>query len=292
MIFIAGAQGSGKSYAASVLCSYVDPSFDIDRVCFEAKAFRQRLEGLKRGGAIMMDEVGADLYKREWYKKEHTKINKILMTVRFQNNLILMTAPTFGSVDSGVRKNFNYYINMTDVDLARQMSYGRISEIWVNRFEDAMGLKPVWTTEGGGLGQINKIFFPRPEDAFVDAYEQKAETFKKYILSEGYYQKAETLREKRALDKQERKDAEKERFQGRDAQVKEVQQQILGNPQKFIRFDNLRGGKPFRIPPESLVYDLDLSMGKLSTREARYIITRLLDDKDFVETVKKERGKA
>lgn len=288
MVFVGGSQGSGKSWAACELARCVDPTFGIHRVAFNAKNFRKTLEGLKRGQAVIMDEAGADLYKREWYKKEHMKINKMLMTVRFQNNLIIMTAPTFGSVDEGVRKNFNFFIRMIDVDRERQLSYGKLYLIWINHFTGKMGYKRVWTMEsdlGGGL--VNHLLFPRPPKEMTTVYEKKAEKFKRWILSDEYYKRPETIREKR-----EERGKKLKRFDPTDENIIMVKKQVLENPQKFIRFDNVRTDAPFRMPPESIVHDLKLPEGvKISQSSAKYVISKLMDDHDFKETIKKEKPK-
>ncbi len=72
VIIFVGATGSGKSYSALRLAQLLDPTFDIDRVCFKAKDFMNKINELVdsnekvSGKVVMWDEFGVEHNARDF----------------------------------------------------------------------------------------------------------------------------------------------------------------------------------------------------------------------------------
>jgi ABC-type dipeptide/oligopeptide/nickel transport system ATPase component len=69
MILIVGEMGSGKSLAAVSFACKVDPSFAKDpRIVYTVEDFIAKLNKIKKGQAIIFDEVGVNVAARDFQK--------------------------------------------------------------------------------------------------------------------------------------------------------------------------------------------------------------------------------
>ena len=70
---------SGKSVLGFQICSYIDPTFNLDRVCFSAEDFKNKVMKGKPGQAFMLDE-SSDLSIRS----SLSKLNKMMINLMAQ----------------------------------------------------------------------------------------------------------------------------------------------------------------------------------------------------------------
>lgn len=96
LIIVDGAEGSGKSVLTACSCKYVDNTFKVDRIVFEAQDFLDGAENLKneRYKAIQYDEAVTGLFSTDFMKEEHKKLIKMLSMARKRNLIIFMCVPT------------------------------------------------------------------------------------------------------------------------------------------------------------------------------------------------------
>lgn len=99
-----GIEGSGKSTLGMYACTKVDPSFNIDRIVFTMDQFKEALKDVKRGQAIMADEMAELMFSRDWNTKESKELVKYMMIMRHRNAFLWMNIPDFKYVDVYVRQ--------------------------------------------------------------------------------------------------------------------------------------------------------------------------------------------
>jgi len=63
-IAVDGNEGSGKSTLALQIAKYVDPTFNLNRVVFDAETFKEAIFKAKKGEAIVFDEAFTGLSSR------------------------------------------------------------------------------------------------------------------------------------------------------------------------------------------------------------------------------------
>lgn len=90
-----GKERSGKSVMAMQLARYVDPTFNLDRLCFDPNEFRQAILQAKKRQAIIFDEA----YRGMSSAGSLTEVNKVLQSLSMEmgqkNLFIIIVLPTF-----------------------------------------------------------------------------------------------------------------------------------------------------------------------------------------------------
>ena len=93
---IDGREGfGGKSTLAFQLAFCYDPTFNLDRVCFNSKDFARILRTAKKGQALVYDESFHGLSSKGSISKENKKLVQLLMEVRQRNLFIFIVLPSF-----------------------------------------------------------------------------------------------------------------------------------------------------------------------------------------------------
>lgn len=94
-LLVDGLEGSGKSVLTMQLAKYVDPTFDLSRVCFSAEQFEKAIYNSKKGQAVVFDEAFRGFSARGAL----SEVNKILVTLtmemRQKNLFVFLVLPTF-----------------------------------------------------------------------------------------------------------------------------------------------------------------------------------------------------
>ncbi len=93
-----GNEGSGKSVLAMQICSYIDPTFNLDRVCFTAEDFKNQVMKGKPGQAIMLDE-SSDLSVRSSLSKLNKMMNNLFAQQRQLRLFCLIVIPSVYMLD-------------------------------------------------------------------------------------------------------------------------------------------------------------------------------------------------
>ena len=95
VFIIDGDERSGKSTLGMQLGKYIDPSLDLDRVCFTPDEFRKAIINAKQYQVIIFDEA----YRGLSAKGALTEVNKLLVSLMMemgQKNLcVIIILPTF-----------------------------------------------------------------------------------------------------------------------------------------------------------------------------------------------------
>ncbi len=125
VFIITGREGSGKSWLAMQLAAYLDPTFCIDDICFDAKSFEKRIKQVDKFKAIVFDEAFTGLSSKGALSKENKKLVRLLIECRQRNLFIFIVLPSIFILERYIalfrshglfnvsisRKNFNnrYY---------------------------------------------------------------------------------------------------------------------------------------------------------------------------------------
>ena len=101
-VAIDGMEGSGKSTLAFQVAKHVDPSFNLDRVVFNAEDFRQAIYKAKKGQAIVFDEAFTGLSSRSALSGINRALVGLMMQMRQKNLFVIIVLPTFFLLDKYV----------------------------------------------------------------------------------------------------------------------------------------------------------------------------------------------
>jgi energy-coupling factor transporter ATP-binding protein EcfA2 len=102
-IVLAGKEGCGKSTFAIQIASLLDPTFNINRVCFKMTDYIDRLRNSKPGQAFILDEGNMFLFNREAYSDDNRFMVKLFALMRQKNLITIICVPNFFTLDSYVR---------------------------------------------------------------------------------------------------------------------------------------------------------------------------------------------
>lgn len=121
--FLVGDRGAGKSCAGVRLGELLDPSFDIDRVCYTTKQVLHKVKELHEtigteGKVIVYDEAGVGVGNRDWQKESNKLMNYFIQQSRVFGLIMIYTTPNLSFVDKQAR-------TMGGVMLEFRKSYGK-----------------------------------------------------------------------------------------------------------------------------------------------------------------------
>lgn len=102
LFVIDGSEGFGKSVLAMTLCYYVDPTFNINRICFNAFDFKDQILKADKYQAILFDEAFRGLSAREFYSYVNKNLIQLLAEIRQKNLFIFIVMPSFFDLDKYV----------------------------------------------------------------------------------------------------------------------------------------------------------------------------------------------
>lgn len=90
---------SGKSSIAMQIAYYLDPTFNLDRVCFTAFEFKKKVLDAKQRQAIVFDEAFTGLSSRGTMGIINRMLVRMMAEIRQKNLFFLIVAPTFFDID-------------------------------------------------------------------------------------------------------------------------------------------------------------------------------------------------
>lgn len=100
MVFIIdGYEGVGKTSLSFLCASFVDPDFNLDRVCFNAKQFKEAVDKAKPYQAIIFDEAYASLSSRGALSDVNRALISMMTQIRYKNLFIFVNIPCFFELD-------------------------------------------------------------------------------------------------------------------------------------------------------------------------------------------------
>ena len=99
-----GYEGAGKSTTCIQDAKYLDPTLDIDRICFSPEDFEEKIKRkdfLKRGNALVLDE-GFILNARASMTEINRKFLSVLAECRQKNLFLFIVVPNFFDLDKNI----------------------------------------------------------------------------------------------------------------------------------------------------------------------------------------------
>ena len=175
IIVIVGGTGSGKSYTALELARCFDPEFDESRIVFRLIDFLRlvRKDFGYKGAAIVFDEGGVEMQARNFMTLMNKALSYVTQTMRFKNQIIIITVPDFSFIDVQVRKLVHVLITTKTIDYKRNLSIVRPLQISV-RSSDGKTFKtyPRYYSKEKGYRKIEELAVPKPPAKLVHAYER------------------------------------------------------------------------------------------------------------------------
>ncbi len=98
-VLYVGKEGYGKSTIAMQDAIYVDPTFNLDRVCFTIDQFVEAVEKAEKYQAIVFDETMGYLSNRQSSSKFNRILIKIMSEMRSKNLFVFLCIPSFFIMD-------------------------------------------------------------------------------------------------------------------------------------------------------------------------------------------------
>ncbi len=118
MIIICGQQQVGKSFIGIWLCylfMYLQKKeYDPRKHTFYDPI--RSIMGLENKNLepVLVDEAGTILTKREWYKKTHIALDKMIQTQGYKTMLYIFISPFTSDIDKTFQKHFDFQIRVDD----------------------------------------------------------------------------------------------------------------------------------------------------------------------------------
>lgn len=94
-----GDEGSGKSVLAMQICQELDPSFDVDRIVYNAEDFINKIKNAKKGQAILLDEGYASANARASLSEVNRALVALATEMRQKNLFVVICIPSFFDLD-------------------------------------------------------------------------------------------------------------------------------------------------------------------------------------------------
>lgn len=202
LILVVGDTGSGKSYASLKMSELISglygKDFKINNVAFSALEFMEIVQNkeLKKGDAIIWDEVGVDLNARNWQSVTNKLVNALMMTFRNLNLVVFFTVPDASFVDSATRKLFHAIFEMGGIQKRKKKAKVIPKLIQINRGtgkEYRKYLKVVY--KNGAVLKFKNLYLGLPSDILVKQYETKKSRYTQK-LNQGIYDELKNAQEK------------------------------------------------------------------------------------------------
>ncbi len=90
-----GRERGGKSTWTFQQAKYLDPTFNIDRICFTAEQFLYQIRHVPKGSVIVFDEAFRGLSSKASQSKINKKIVEAMMEMGQRNLTVFIVLPTF-----------------------------------------------------------------------------------------------------------------------------------------------------------------------------------------------------
>ena len=185
MLFV-GATGSGKSYSALRLAEELDPTFDINRVCFKAKDFMNTINNLVersekgeiiKGKVVMWDEFGVEHNAREFMTISNRVINYFFQTSRHLNLIVIMTVPLLSFIDSSTRKLSHGVAEMQGINSHDKTASVKVKMLQTNVLDGKEYVKYLRYRKNNRGYVLQRLIFQLPTKQLREDYEKKKKEF-------------------------------------------------------------------------------------------------------------------
>jgi len=99
LMIIDGEEGSGKSVLALQVCTFMDPTFNLSRVCFTAEDFKKQIINAPQNSAVLHDEGAQGLNVRSSLSKLNKMLVGLIQQMRQKNLFVVVVIPTIFYLD-------------------------------------------------------------------------------------------------------------------------------------------------------------------------------------------------
>jgi len=94
-LVVTGHERYGKSTLAFQMASYLDPTFNLDRVVFTAEPFHEAINKADKYQAIVFDEAHGALNSKETMTSLNRKLTQTFTEMGFRNLIVILVLPSF-----------------------------------------------------------------------------------------------------------------------------------------------------------------------------------------------------
>jgi len=185
IVLIVGDTGDGKSYSSLGLALAVDHTFHAGRVAHQSAQNFMRvlnLPELKRGMAIVWDDVGKGLKRRDWYDMLNKIVLDVIQTFRIMGLLVILNVPDKRLVDSQLLALFHYWAETITIEYDEKLNVLKFFHVQINRRSGKVYFKYPRTRMNGMVRVIKRLKIKEPPRELIKQYKkEKKEAVKKLI---------------------------------------------------------------------------------------------------------------
>lgn len=187
-IVVSGKERRGKSTFAAQLGWYLsDGKLTLQDICMDMGEFTSALQRAQKGGVIIFDEAGTNLYSREAMTGINRMLTKAFMISGLKNVAIILLIPSFFNLDAYIR---NHRVDILfDIPIR-----GRIKVYSTKRAKKISILGAKWKSmnvqKPNVVGTFRKVW---PDEQLEKDYREKEIKFKNSFITdlkknlEGYF---------------------------------------------------------------------------------------------------------
>ena len=175
IILIVGDTGGGKSIASLGISLAVDLTFHAGRIAHQtAQEFMRvlNLPELKRGMAIVWDDVGKGLKRRDWYEMINKIVLDVIQTFRVMGLLLILNVPDKRLVDSNLLALFHYWAETITIEYDKELNVLKFFQVQVNRRSGKIYFKYPRTRVNGRVKVIKRLKVKMPPKELVRQYKK------------------------------------------------------------------------------------------------------------------------
>jgi hypothetical protein len=180
LMAICGETGSGKSYSALTIASYLDKGFTAERVCFSPLEIIQQINAgnVKRGDVLVLDEAGANFSSRDWQRVENKRFGTLLQTFRHQNLGLIFTLPVLDFMDLQGRSLIHVFAETQGIDYEHRLVKLKLMMLQYSSLTRVLYKKyPRIRLADGRIVKVPFLWISEPNPTLKRAYEKKKRAF-------------------------------------------------------------------------------------------------------------------
>ena len=225
--FISGQTGSGKSWSSLRIAEELDPEFKIDRCVFGGIELMNLINsgGLKRGNAIVFEEIGVEMNNRNWGSVVNKMLNYLLQTFRHRGFILIMNSPYMDFVDAGTRKLFHAELQTCGINFNKQQVRLKPQLLQYNSRMQKFYYKRLKVITPEGIIPVSFWNVSKPSDKLLEDYEQKKRQYTDN-LNKRIYEELQNVQ-----NKTER--------QGRSNKLTTIQQEVFDLLKQGLNLDQI-----------------------------------------------------
>lgn len=194
LILLVGETGESKSLSSITLANEIDPTFfeeireknsTLSRIAHQKGSEFSRLlkeSNLRRGNAIIWDDVGKGLKRREWFDVFNRAIVDVLQTFRVLGLCVIFTCPDPRFIDSNALALVHYWGEMQSIDFKRELGKMKFFEIQINRRTGKTYYHYPRARVEGKVKTITRFYCKRPPKDIERLYEKDKRPVVKKLL--------------------------------------------------------------------------------------------------------------